>query len=445
MMRRGLASTLAVLGLAVLALPSGRAAADTVVKIGLINSYTGFVAQAGDEGQKGIDLYVKEHEKDLPPGVKIQLIKRDDTSTPEVGKRLAQELIARDHVQLLTGVVLSPVAAAIAPLTAEAKVPLLLSIAAAGVQIPRISPYVARVTFTLWQQGYPIGKWAAEQGWKTGYTAVSDFIPGHDSEQSFTKGFTDGGGKIIGAVRMPPQNPDFVPFIQRIKDAKPDVAFFFVPADPQATALIKAIRDLGVRQAGINITAPQDILPDEALPHMGDTPLGLITAGTYSTAGKRPANEAFLAAWKKAYGDASTPDFLVGRRLGRDGGDLRPDQGDQRQVHRRRGDGVLQAMEEPGQPARPDQHRPGDARHHPEHLYPQGRKGRRQARQRRDRDDPQRQGSVEGTQSAEIVSSARPPDCFASLAMTATRAIAPRGGCDETIAQPSCGPYGACL
>jgi branched-chain amino acid transport system substrate-binding protein len=286
------------------------AAAQTVVKIGLINSYTGFVAQAADEGQKAIDLYVKLHEKDLPPGVKLDIVKRDDTSAPEVGKRLAQELIARDHVQLLTGVVLSPVAAAVAPLTAEAKVPLLLDIAAAGVQIPRISPYIARVSFTLWQEGYPIGKWAAEQGWKTAYTAVSDFIPGHDSEASFTKGFTDGGGKIIGAVRMPPANPDFVPFVQRIKDAKPDVAFFFVPADPQATALIKAIRDLGVREAGINITAPQDLLPDEALPNMGDTPLGIITSGTYSTAGKRPANQAFVAAWHKEYGDNSYPDFL---------------------------------------------------------------------------------------------------------------------------------------
>ena len=287
----------------------GSLAAQTV-KVGLINSYTGFVAQPADQGQKGFDLYVKEHGKELPPGVKIELLRRDDTSNPEVGKRLAQELIARDHVQLLTGIVLSPVAAAIAPLTAEAKVRMLLCIASAGVQIPRISPYVARVTFTLWQQGYPIGKWAAEQGWKTAYTMVSDFIPGHDSEASFTKGFTDGGGQIVGAVRMPPQNPDFVPFVQRIKDAKPDVAFFFVPADPQATSLIKAIRDLGLREEGIAITAPQDLLPDEALPNMGDTPLGIITSGTYSVAGKRPANEAFVAAWHKEYGDKSVPDFL---------------------------------------------------------------------------------------------------------------------------------------
>jgi branched-chain amino acid transport system substrate-binding protein len=284
--------------------------AAQTVKVGLINSYTGFVAQPADQGQKGFDLYVKLHEKDLPPGVKIELLRRDDTSNPEVGKRLAQELITRDHVQLLTGIVLSPVAAAVAPMTAEAKVPLLLDIAAAGAAIPRLSPYVARISFTLWQESYPIGKWAAEQGWKTGYTAVSDFIPGHDAEAAFTKAFTDGGGKMIGSVRFPPSNPDFSPFVQRIKDAKPDVVFIFVPAGTQATAMIKAMQDLGLREAGINVVAPQDLLPDEELPRMGDTPLGLITSGTYSADAKRPANEAFVAAWKREYGDKSIPDFF---------------------------------------------------------------------------------------------------------------------------------------
>jgi branched-chain amino acid transport system substrate-binding protein len=288
---------------------SGPVAAQTV-KIGLINSYTGFVAQPADQGQKGFDLYVKEHAKDLPPGVKIEILRRDDTSNPEVGKRLAQELITRDHVQLLTGIVLSPVATAVAPLTAEAKVPLLLDIASAGVTIPRISPYVVRISFTLWQMAYPIGKWAAEQGWKTGYTAVSDFIPGHDSEAAFTKAFTDAGGKIVGAVRFPPANPDFAPFVQRIKDAKPDVVFIFVPAGTQATAMMNAIKDLGLREAGIHVVAPQDLLPDEELPRMGDTPLGLITSGTYSADAKRPANEAFRAAWKREYGDKSIPDFF---------------------------------------------------------------------------------------------------------------------------------------
>jgi branched-chain amino acid transport system substrate-binding protein len=306
--RRSAAASIAT-ALAVLAFSALPATAQTVVKIGLISSYTGFVAQAGDQAQKAIDLYLKEHEKDLPPGVKLEILRRDDTANPEVAKRLAQELITRDHVQLLTGVILSPAAAAIAPLTAEAKVPLLISIAAGGSAIPRISPYVARVSFTLWQQGYPIGKWAAEQGWKKAFTAVSDFIPGHDSEVSFTKGFTDGGGQIAGAVRMPPQNPDFIPFVQRIRDAKPDVVFIWVPS-VQGTAFVKAIRDLGLRDAGVQITSAQDLLPDEQLPAMGDTPLGVITSGIYSTAGERPANTAFLAAWQREYADTAIPNFL---------------------------------------------------------------------------------------------------------------------------------------
>ena len=279
------------------------------VKIGLINSNTGFLAQAGDEMEKGISLYVKTHEKELPSGVKVELIRRDDTAAPEVGKRVAQELITRERVQALLGIVGSPIAAAVAPLTAEAKIPLVIT-NAAGVAIPRISPYVARVSFTLWQQAYPLGKWAAQKGWKKGYTAVSDFIPGHDSEAAFTKSFTDAGGQIVGAVRFPPANPDFVPFVQRVKDAAPDVLFIFVPAGGQATGMMKAIKDLKLREAGIAVVSTQDLVPEEELPNMGDTPVDLITSGIYSVAGQRPANVAFLAAWNAEYAGKAIPDFL---------------------------------------------------------------------------------------------------------------------------------------
>ncbi len=298
----------AALVAAAAALIPARLSAQTV-KIGIINSYSGFVAQAADQMQKGIDLYIKLHEKDLPPGVNIDILKRDDTSKPDVGKRLAQELIARDHVNLLAGVILSPVAAAIAPLTAEGKTPFVIT-NAAGVAIPRLSPYVVRVSFTLWQEGYPIGKWAAQQGWKTAYTAVTDFIAGHDAEAAFTKGFTDGGGKVIGADRFPPQNPDFVPYVQRVKNAKPDAAFLWVPAGEQAVAIMKAATDLGLRQSGINITSTQDLMPDEDLPIIGDAALGLVTSGNYSVDAKRPSNAAFLADWKSVYGDKAIPDFF---------------------------------------------------------------------------------------------------------------------------------------
>jgi branched-chain amino acid transport system substrate-binding protein len=300
----------AVLAAAGFALAAGTApAAAQTIKIGLINSNTGFLAQAGDEMEKGISLYVKTHEKDLPSGVKVELIRRDDGAAPETGKRQAQELITREHVNVLLGVVGSPIAAAIAPLTAEAKIPLVIT-NAAGVAIPRISPYVARVSFTLWQQAYPLGKWAAQKGWKKAYTAVSDFIPGHDAEGAFSKAFTDAGGQMVGQVRFPPSNPDFVPFVQRVKDAKPDVMFIFVPAGGQATQMMKAIKDLKLREAGIEILSTQDLVPDEELPNIGEAALDLITAGIYSTAGDRPANKAFLAAWDAEYAGKAIPDFL---------------------------------------------------------------------------------------------------------------------------------------
>jgi branched-chain amino acid transport system substrate-binding protein len=309
MIARSILFTLATgAAFAVLGFAQTAASAQTI-KIGLINSYSGFLAQAGDEMEKGINAYIKAHEKDLPPGVKIDVIRRDDAAAPEVGKRVAQELITRDRVQLLVGIVGSPIATAVAPLTAEAKIPLVIT-NAAGTAIPRISPYVVRVSFTLWQQAYPLGKWATKQNWKTAFTAVSDFIPGHDAEGAFTKGWTDAGLRMLGSVRFPTTNPDFAPFVQRVKDAKPDVAFLWVPAGNQATAILKASQDLGLRQAGINVVSTQDLVPDEDLPSIGNAGVGLVTSGTYSSAADRPANKAFLAAWNKEYGNRAIPDFL---------------------------------------------------------------------------------------------------------------------------------------
>jgi branched-chain amino acid transport system substrate-binding protein len=213
-------------------------------------------------------------------------------------------------VNILAGVVSSPVAAAIAPMTAEAKVPFVIT-NAAGVAIPRISPYVVRVSFTLWQSGYPLGTWAAQQGWKTAFTAVSDFIPGHDTEQAFTKSFTSAGGTIVGSIRFSPSSPDFPPVVQRVKDAKPQVVLIWVPAGTQATTMMKTVRDLRLREGGTAVVSTQDLVPDEELPNMGDTPIGLVTAGNYSAAADRPANKAFIAALNKEYQGKFIPDFLT--------------------------------------------------------------------------------------------------------------------------------------
>ncbi len=284
-------------------------ASAQTIKIGFIDTYSGTNAGPGDQLDKGMKLYLKLNGNKLPPGVKVEMIVRDDGGpNPANAKRIAQELIGRDKVQFLTGVVWTPNAAAIAPLTAEAKVPLVLMVAS-GTSITRMSPYIARVSFTLWQSAYPLGQWAAKH-FKRVYTVVSDFAPGHEAEEAFLKGYMPGGGAAIGNVKVPLKDPDFVPYMQRVKDAKPDVVFAFVPGGTQSTAVMKAYADLGFAKAGIKLVGPGDITTDEELSNMTDAAVGVITAHHYSAAGDRPANKAYVAAFKKEYGEARNPGFI---------------------------------------------------------------------------------------------------------------------------------------
>jgi branched-chain amino acid transport system substrate-binding protein len=296
--------------IAIAALSASGAVAQTV-KVGIINTYSGPFAEPGELIDRGIKLYMKEHEKDLPPGVKVELIRRDDTGPqPDVAKRLAQELITRDQVQILAGIVYTPNALAVAPLVTEAKVPLIVMNASTP-SITTMSPYIARVSFTLWHSSYPLGQWAAKHDIATAFTAVSDYAPGIDAEQAFTKGFTENGGKVVGSVRIPLQNPDFAPYLQKAKDAKPAALFVFVPAGTQAVAVMKAFGDVGLKQAGIKLIGPGDITTDEGLDAMGDAALDVITMGHYSAVGKAPRNAAFVQAYQAEFGKDQVPAFEV--------------------------------------------------------------------------------------------------------------------------------------
>ena len=303
-------TTSACAGLAAGALLLALPVSAQTVKIGFISSYSGAAAAQGDQLDKGVKLYMKLNGDKLPPGVKIELITRDDTGpNPDVAKRIAQELIVRDKVNILTGIVWTPNMAAIGPLTTESKTPF-VSMNAAGARIMTSAPYMTRVSFTICQSAYPLGMWAAKN-YKTAYTAVSDFAPGHEAEDCFSKGFKEGGGQITGSVRIPLANPDFVPFMQRIKDAKPGVIFGFNPAGKQATAMMKTYSDLDLPKAGIKYIGTGDIVTDEELQSMGDVALGVTTIHHYSAASDRAANKAFVAAYRKEYGENLTPGFMV--------------------------------------------------------------------------------------------------------------------------------------
>jgi len=298
-----------VLAVAALALPLASNAAT--IKVGEITTLSGPEAINGEQMDRGIQVFMKMHPQ-APKGHKVEIIKRDDTGpNPPVAKRLATELVTRDKVDIITGVVYSPNAFAINDICKEAKVPFIIMNAGTA-SITEGCPYTSRVSFTMWQAANPLGKYAFEKlGIKTVAVAYANFAPGKDSVAAFTDGFTRAGGKIIADVPFPyPNIPDFTPFMQRVKDAKPDAVYVFIPAGKWATGVMKTYNDLGMAQAGIKIIGPGDITQDSELPNMGDAPLGVITIHHYSAAHKSKENEAFVKTWKEMFGPNSTPDFL---------------------------------------------------------------------------------------------------------------------------------------
>jgi branched-chain amino acid transport system substrate-binding protein len=252
---------------------------------------------------------MKEH-GDTVAGKKIELIIKDvGGPAPDVSKRLAQELVVKDNVDFIAGFGLTPNAMAVAPIATEAKKPTIIMNAATSI-ITTKSPYMTRVSMTLPQVTAPLGDWAYKNGIRKVYSAVSDYGPGYDAEAAFEKSFTAAGGQMVGKVRMPLTNPDYGPFVQRIKDTKPDAVFVFVPAGESAVGFLKAANERGLKQAGIKIIATGDLTDDGVIDALGDIALGIITTHHYSAAHESPENKEFLAAYAAIDG-THRPNFMA--------------------------------------------------------------------------------------------------------------------------------------
>jgi len=308
-MKRGNAIGTAILS-TMLGLAAAAAAAEETIKIGVIAPFSGPFADYGKMIEGGMKAYLKTN-GDTVAGKKIELIVKDTTGpAPEVAKRLAQELVVRDKVDFLAGFGMTPEALAVAPIATEAKTPMIVMNAATSI-ITTKSPYIARVSMTLPQSSAPMANWAAKNGIKKVYTLVSDYGPGIDAETAFKAAFAAGGGQVVDSVRVPLKNPEFSPFIQRIKDTKPDAVFVFLPAGEEGVAFMKAFEERGLAKEGIKIVATGDLTDDRVLPAMGDATLGVITTFHYSVAHDSPENKAFLKAYQEATGDTGRPNFMA--------------------------------------------------------------------------------------------------------------------------------------
>jgi branched-chain amino acid transport system substrate-binding protein len=300
------------LGVAALGLMLGGTAQAETVKIGVVLPFSGANADLGHQIDKAFDLYVKLHAKDIAPH-KIEIIKRDEgPPTGAVAKTVTTELITNDKVQLVTGFVFSPSAIALAPVITQSKVPMVIANAGTA-WITNLSPYIVRLSFSMWHPAYPMGAYAHDKvGCKTAAVAYTDFPPGKDSVEAFTTGFEKAGGKVTLSIPMgsPVQVPDFTPFLQRVKDAHPDCLYAFIPSGAHATGIMKAYGELGLRKAGIKLIGPMDLIPDNKLQDMGDAAIGTIVMGHYAVDLANAQNKVFKEEWHKAYGADSYPDFM---------------------------------------------------------------------------------------------------------------------------------------
>ncbi|MGC2082444.1 MAG: ABC transporter substrate-binding protein [Bradyrhizobium sp.] len=288
------------------ALALGAARAEDTFKIGLIVPMTGGQASTGKQIDNAVKLYMQQH-GDTVAGKKIEVILKDDAAQPDNTKRLAQELIVNDKVNVIAGFGVTPAAFAAAPLATQAKIPEVVMAAGTSV-ITEKSPYIVRTSFTLAQSSTIIGDWAVKNGIKKVATLTSDYAPGNDALKYFKEHFTAGGGEIVEEVKVPLANPDFAPFLQRMKDAKPDAMFVFVPAG-QGGNFMKQYAERGLDKSGIKVIGPGDVTDDDLLKDMGDAVVGAVTAHIYSADHPSEVNKAFVAAYEKAYN--TRPGFMA--------------------------------------------------------------------------------------------------------------------------------------
>jgi branched-chain amino acid transport system substrate-binding protein len=295
----------AVAALAAGLLVAGPASAQETVKIGIVQSMTGPLSALGRQVMAGVRLYMQQH-GDTVAGKKIEIVLKDDTTVPDVARRLSQELIVNDKVHVLA-VGITPVAMAVAPLATQAKTPTVVMVSGTSIVTER-SPYIVRTSFTLGQQSGIIAEWALKNGSKKTVIIQSDWAPGHEATAVFTEAYTKGGGQILELLKVPLANPDFAPFLQRARDANPDTLFVFVPAG-QAGNFAKQFVERGLDKSGIRLIGPGDITDDDDLPRMGDAVLGVVTAGIYSASHPSAVNKAYVEAIKKA-NNGMRPNFI---------------------------------------------------------------------------------------------------------------------------------------
>jgi len=275
----------------------GHAQADVVV--GMVAPMSGQLAAQGLAWKEAIEVYQKVHGATVA-GEKVHVIYKDlpDVNPPKA-RALSQELVLRDKAQYLTGYVYTPNAAAAAQVATQAQVPMVI-MNAAGVGLNDRSPFIVRVSYTQPQLTLPAATFAWDSGWKRVATLVSDYASGTDVEKTFEKAFIAKGGEVVSKVRVPLDNFDFGPFMQRVKASKPDAVVVFTPGGSISIGAVKAYKENGLDTAGIKFLGLAGEVDEVgALKALGKQALGVYSSNFYNPTLESPQNKEYRAALEK--------------------------------------------------------------------------------------------------------------------------------------------------
>jgi len=280
------------------------------ITVGLLIPETGVYAPLGGEMKKAVDLYMKTHDNKL--GNRSAAVKiADSASNPETGKQKAGELIQRDHADVLTGVVASPVAISVADVAVREKTAVVIANAGAdSLTGAHPSPYVWRTSKSNYQLGYSAGVYAAEHVAKSdGVFMGSDYSAGTEIHDGFVAGYrANGGGKLLADIMTPfGQTSNYQPYLSTIPSKAKFVYAFY--AGGEAVTFDKDYKALGYSKK-FPLIGSQDLTDEMILGAVGDSALGIETIGNYSSALDNPANKKFTKLWADNY-DGAAPSIVA--------------------------------------------------------------------------------------------------------------------------------------
>jgi branched-chain amino acid transport system substrate-binding protein len=285
------------------------ASAQEKIKIGVIADFTGPFAMSGTMLRQGMETYLSAVGTKVG-GKEIELIWRDvGNQNPVAAKQAAEELIVHDKVSILAGFDLTPQVAAVAAVANQAKIPTVIEIPSTP-SLMKMSPYFLRVSNNMQSTVWPGADWAAKNGKKRAYIAVSDYAPGHEVQATFKRKFTELGGEIVGEDRIPLNTVDYAPFAERVARSNADVVQVFIPPGPAAVSFTRGLLTQGVRDKGTIVMGVGET--DEAfLPSYDDSVIGIYSSFHYSRVIDSKENQQFKQQLAAKFGDGVAADAFV--------------------------------------------------------------------------------------------------------------------------------------